>query len=103
MRHPHQQMEVIAHDAAERWWPPARQTAIGCPQGGMAVGRLFTSLGEHLHPQQILVGPDDFQEVILRIIIPKVVNPVQKPICHVKYPGLGVLKQEDSFHLFMEL
>ena len=41
MRHPRQQMKMIAYDKAERWWPPARQTAMGCPQGGMAVGRLF--------------------------------------------------------------
>ena len=68
------------------------------PAGWNGRGAAISSLGEHLHPQQILVGPDDFQKVILRFLIPKMINPVQKPICHVKYPGLGVLKQEDSFH-----
>ena len=40
VRHAHQQVEVVVHEAAERWLP-ARQTAIGCPQGGMAGRRLF--------------------------------------------------------------
>ena len=39
--HPQQQMEMVVPEAAERQWLAAGQTAPCCPQGGMAVGRLF--------------------------------------------------------------
>ena len=41
------------------------------PAGWNGRGAAISSLGEHLHPQQILVGPDYFQEPILRFLIPK--------------------------------
>ncbi len=57
----------------------------GLPAGWNGRGAAIPLLGEHLHPEQILVGPDDFQKLILRVIIPEVVNPVQKPAGHLKH------------------
>ena len=48
----------------------------------------FLYYTEHLHPQEILAGPDDFQKLILRVFIPEVVNPVQKPAGYMKHARL---------------
>ena len=57
----------------------------GLPAGWNGRGAAIPSLSEHFHPGQILVSPDDFEELILGIIIPKMVNVVQKPARHVKH------------------
>ena len=75
----------------------------GLPAGWNGRGAAIPSLSEHLHPQQILVGPDDFEELILRLIIPKVVNPVQKSTGHMKHARLRSLEQKNSSHLETEL
>ena len=60
----------------------------GLPAGWNGRGAAIPSLSEHLNAKQILVGPDDFQELILVIIIPKMVNAVQKPARRVKHASL---------------
>ncbi len=64
----------------------------GLTAGWHGRGAAIPSLSEHLHPGQILVSPDDFEELILGIIIPKMVNVVQKPARHVKHARLQSLE-----------
>ena len=54
------------------------------PAGWNGRGAAISSLGEHLHFQQILVGPDNFQKLILRFITAKMKNPVQETARDVK-------------------
>ena len=58
------------------------------PAGWNGRGAAISSLGKHLHLQQILIGPDDFQKLILRLLVPEVVNPVQKPAGNMKHASL---------------
>jgi len=56
----------------------------GLPAGWNGRGAAIPSLSQHLHPQQILVGPDNFQKLILRFITAKMENPVQETARDVK-------------------
>ena len=60
----------------------------GLPKGWNGRGAAIPSLSQHFHPQQIRIVPDDFQELILRFPVPKVLNPIQKTAGHMKHARL---------------
>ena len=62
------------------------------PEGWNGRGAAIPSLSEHLHPEQILVGPNDFQKLILGFITAKMESPVQETARDVKNTRMLLFK-----------